>query len=81
MQTITKTVDEMGRVMLPTPMRDALDLGVGAPVQITMKDDEIIIKKQNASCTFCGCEETIAELNGKCICAHCRELLCRGKEI
>ncbi|MCI8332034.1 MAG: AbrB/MazE/SpoVT family DNA-binding domain-containing protein [Clostridiales bacterium] len=80
MQTTTKTVDEMGRVVLPAHMRAALDLGIGVLVQITMKEDEIIIKKQKAACTFCGREDSLTQHNGKCVCAHCRQILANQKE-
>ena len=80
MNETTKSLDEMGRVTLPAHLRAELDLGVGALVQISLKGDEIIIRKQHDSCTFCGREDALTKLNGKCICMRCRQKLCNLKE-
>ena len=75
MNETTKSVDEMGRVVLPAHLRAALDLGIGTLVNISMKGDEIIIRKQHAACTFCGREDALTKLNGKYICRLCRHKL------
>ena len=75
MNETTKSLDEMGRVTLPAHLRAELDLGVGALVQISLRGDEIIIRKQQAACTFCGREDALTKLNGKYICRHCRQKL------
>ena len=44
--TIIRQIDELGRIVLPKSLRDALGLSAGDEVEITLGKDEIIIKRR-----------------------------------
>jgi AbrB family looped-hinge helix DNA binding protein len=46
-KTLTRTVDQMGRVVIPSEFRKALDLNTDDVVEITVTGNkQILIKKQ-----------------------------------
>ena len=49
-------IDEVGRIVLPAELRNALDLEIKTPIEIHLSkaENEIIIKKHKLSCIFCG---------------------------
>ncbi len=73
--SITRTVDEFGRISLPIGMRRALDINERDEVVVEAGEGCIIIKKSSKSCVFCGKLDNLTEFNGKCICATCKSKL------
>lgn len=45
MEAKKRCIDELGRIVLPIEMREALNLKQGDSVDISSKDDAIILKK------------------------------------
>lgn len=66
-----RTIDELGRVVLPLEIRHKLDLGSNDKVRIIEKNGEIVFEKYKPSCTFCGTEESLVGFNDKYICKKC----------
>lgn len=69
-------IDDVGRLVIPKPMRKAMSITENDPVEIACSDNGYItIKKVFDSCVFCNSTEELKSLKGKCICKYCLELL------
>ncbi len=66
-----RRVDELGRIVIPKGMRNVMDIKTEDEVILTMGEDEIVIRKVNPSCVFCGTDEGLVSMNGREICAEC----------
>lgn len=66
-----KKIDELGRLVIPKEIRNALDIDNGT-VQFYMDGDALIVKKWNAHCVFCGGTDGLIEYKDKLICESCR---------
>lgn len=72
----SKHVDEVGRIVLPKPLRDQVGiLSEKTPVEIYAEENKIIIKTYAPGCVICGDIENTVELNGKKVCKDCIEKL------
>lgn len=67
---IVRPIDETGRIVLPKPFREMLNLSLKDDVIITVENDAIIVKKFANSCAFCGGDHDI-KFGGVLICADC----------
>lgn len=70
---IIRKIDELGRIVLPLELRQALELNKNTPVQIRLdiEKQQIIIHKEKPGCTFCGNENNLIPHKGKNICTDC----------
>lgn len=53
MNTITRKIDELGRVVLPTELRAKLALNVTDTVEFTFENDSIVIRPGSPRCNLC----------------------------
>jgi len=68
---IVRKIDELGRIVLPAEMRKILGISEKDPVEISTKDDAIIIKKWGSECVFCGSPDDLKIFKDKSVCAKC----------
>ncbi|HEY8415649.1 MAG TPA: AbrB/MazE/SpoVT family DNA-binding domain-containing protein [Thermaerobacter sp.] len=76
-------VDRLGRLVVPTPIRQALGITPGTPIAIAVDGEDIVLEKYRPRCVFCGAptEETVV---GKVVCPKGRSGLAawgRGQRI
>lgn len=64
-------IDNLGRIVIPAPIRKTYDLNKGDAVEIFIDDNGIILKKYNPSCVFCGGMENTLSYKGKIVCEDC----------
>ncbi len=69
---IIRKVDELGRVVLPVEMRRTLGIEERDPLEISLEGENVILRKVQNVCIFCGGEKDLLEYTGKCICCDCR---------
>ena len=69
---ILRRVDELGRVVLPIELRRSLDIEEKDPLEISVEEDRIILRKYQPTCIFCGAESDLLDYRGKKICAVCQ---------
>ena len=72
---IVRKLDELGRVVLPMEMRNTLDINPKDPIEIFVEGNEIILRKYEPNCIFCGSSDNNVLLNGKRVCRKCIEKL------
>lgn len=72
---IVRKVDELGRVVLPIELRRTLDIEVKDSLEIYVDGSNIILKKYEPACIFCGDAKDVFVHKNKNICPNCmREL-------
>lgn len=68
---IIRTVDDMGRIVIPKELRRQLDMEVATDVEIFTDGESIILKRCERLCAFCGGEAGLVTFKGKLLCADC----------
>ena len=69
---IVRNVDELGRVVLPMELRESLGIKERDPLEIFVNGSEIILKKYEPDCIFCGDSIDITLYKGKKVCIKCK---------
>lgn len=77
---IVRRIDELGRVVIPREVRNICNLAEGDPVEIFVEKGNVILKKYQACCIFCGTTDNILNYKGKPICLDCKDDLGADKE-
>ena len=72
---IVRHLDKLGRVVLPMELRNAFELKEKDGVEIFVDGDDIVLRKYNPSCIFCGDADDIIPYEGKNVCKKCIERL------
>lgn len=70
---ITRNLDELGRIVIPIELRKKLNLHEKDPVQISIKNDSIILQKKQNTCVFCNSIEHLEKFNFQYICTDCKK--------
>ncbi len=68
---IVRKVDDLGRVVLPVELRRTLNIEIKDPLEIYVDGDQVILKKYEPTCIFCGEGKGIKIFDGKNICPSC----------
>ena len=68
---IVRNIDELGRIVIPIEIRKRLGLGEKDPLEISVKDDTILLARPRFRCVFCGSEAALREHRGRAVCASC----------
>ncbi len=68
---IVRKVDELGRIVLPIELRRTLDIEVKDPLEIYVHEDQIILKKYQPACIFCGSGDDVHRIHDKNVCQAC----------
>lgn len=72
---IVRRIDELGRVVIPKEMRKVLELKERDPMEIEIEGTEIILRKYENRCAFCGKVKPEHNFKEKKICKRCMEEL------
>jgi AbrB family transcriptional regulator, transcriptional pleiotropic regulator of transition state genes len=68
---IIRHIDELGRIVIPIEIRKSFGLGEKDPLEISVKDETILLSKPQSLCIFCGRDEPLAEHRGRFVCRTC----------
>ncbi|MFO7941915.1 MAG: AbrB/MazE/SpoVT family DNA-binding domain-containing protein [Bacillota bacterium] len=68
---IVRKVDELGRVVIPIELRRTLDISRKDSLEIYVDGDNIILRKYEPGCIFCGSVEDTQQYRGKIVCESC----------
>ena len=77
---IVRRVDELGRVVIPIELRNKFGIAEKDPIEIYVDGSNIILKKYEPNCIFCGNSKKLSEYKGKLVCDKCLEKLSEIKE-
>ena len=71
-----REIDSVGRIVIPMQIRKELGLlEPGSKLELFCDGKQIVAKKALRDCVFCGSNEALIELDGKCICRTCLDKL------
>ena len=68
---IVRKLDELGRIVIPIEIRHTLNLNERDPVEIFVDGRNIVLRKYEPTCIFCGSTKNTFDFNGRMICAAC----------
>lgn len=72
---IVRKIDQLGRFVLPSELRNLLNYNDGDQMEIFTDGDNIILRKYQCSCIFCKNTEDLEFFMGKPICSSCLDKL------
>lgn len=72
---IVRKVDDLGRIVLPIELRRTLNIEIKDSLEIYVDGEQIILKKYQPSCVFCGEAKDVVNFKGKNICKQCIKAL------
>ncbi len=78
---VVRRVDELGRIVIPIPieLRRTLDIAEKDALEIYVDGEQIILKKYEPACIFCGDARDVINYKGKNICVKCLEEIKQGR--
>ncbi|KEH91653.1 AbrB family transcriptional regulator (plasmid) [Clostridium botulinum C/D str. BKT12695] len=69
---VVRKVDSLGRVVLPKELRRTLDIVEDeTSMEIFVKGEDVILRKHQPACVFCGEASEVIQHKGKNICKSC----------
>ena len=72
---IVRTVDELGRVVIPIEIRNKFDIAEKDPIEIYVDGSSIVLRKYEPNCIFCGNTKNLISFNDKLVCSRCAQKL------
>ena len=72
---IVRSIDNMGRLVLPIELRKMMKLGEKDQVEIFTAGNTIVLKKYAPCCTFCQSTVDLTSFKGQNVCAKCIQKL------
>lgn len=72
---IVRKVDELGRIVLPIELRRTLDIAEKDALEIYVDGNNVVLRKYQPACVFCGDAREVKAFHGKNICANCMQEL------
>lgn len=68
-----RRVDHLGRLVIPSEIRRAMELDYNREIEMTVRGDELVLRRYTPGCIFCGGSNGLKAYEGKYICVACRE--------
>lgn len=68
---VVRKVDELGRIVIPVELRRTLNIDVKDALEIYVDGDQVILKKYEPACIFCGDARDVVNYKSKNICKNC----------
>ena len=68
---IVRHLDELGRIVIPIEIRKRFGLTERDALEITVKDQTILLSRPRSTCVFCGSTSSIVEHRGRGVCRSC----------
>ena len=77
---VVRRVDELGRIVIPIELRRTLDIEIKDALEIYVDRDQIILKKYEPACLFCGNARDVQNYKGKNICQECLDSIAKIRD-
>lgn len=68
---VVRKVDELGRIVVPIEIRNKLNISEKDPVEIFVEGKNIVLKKFEPNCIFCGNTKNLTSFKDKLVCNKC----------
>ena len=72
MKGIVRKIEGLGRMVIPKAVREHMKITPEDSIEFIISgNDEVIIRRFQESCVFCGDKENLKEYLGKYVCKNC----------
>lgn len=68
---VVRRVDELGRIVIPIELRNKLGIVEKDPLEIYVDGSNIVLKKFETNCVFCGNSKKLVKYEDKLVCNKC----------
>ena len=68
---ITRKIDQLGRVVLPSELRRQFGIREGDLIEIYVDAGRIVLAKLQERCVLCSTAQDLREIAGKFMCVNC----------
>lgn len=72
---MVRKIDDLGRIVVPAETRRLFNIREGDELAIAVENGAIVIRKLDATCTFCGSTKDVGSHKGKGVCNRCKKEL------
>lgn len=72
---MVRRIDELGRIVIPSEIRQTMGIRLKDAIEIFIENDRIILQKYQPSCIFCKETEDLVDFGEKRVCRSCIEKL------
>lgn len=72
---MVRKIDSLGRIVLPIELRRVLEIDEDAALEIFVEGDQVVLKKYQPACVFCGEAKNVGQFRGRNICEACRKAI------
>ncbi len=68
---IIRHLDELGRIVIPIEIRKRFGLTERDALEISVKNQTILLTRPRSACVFCGSTGAVLEHRGQAVCHDC----------
>ncbi|HEY5685795.1 MAG TPA: AbrB/MazE/SpoVT family DNA-binding domain-containing protein [Acidimicrobiia bacterium] len=72
---IARKIDDLGRIVIPAETRRLFNIREGDQLTIAIEGANIVLRKLESTCVFCGATDQVSPFKGKGVCVGCRAQL------
>lgn len=72
---MSRPVDELGRIVIPKEIRNALGINTKDLLEIHLDNNTIVLKKSENKCALCGSTDDLLPFNDRFVCTRCTNSL------
>lgn len=72
---IARKIDDLGRIVIPAETRRLFNIREGDQLAISIEGQNIVLRKLEDTCIFCGTTDQVGVFKGRGICNVCRSQL------
>jgi transcriptional pleiotropic regulator of transition state genes len=76
---IVRHLDELGRIVIPIEIRKRFGLTERDALEISVKNQTILLHRPKSTCVFCGSSRAVVEHRERGICQSCLDELADSK--
>lgn len=69
---IARKIDDLGRIVIPAETRRLFNIREGDQLTISIEGSNIVLRKLESTCVFCGATENVLGFKGRGLCSQCR---------
>jgi len=69
---IARKIDDLGRIVIPAETRRLFNIREGDQLVISIEGPNIVLRKLEDTCIFCGSTDHVGVFKGRGICSVCR---------
>ncbi|MEJ5186752.1 MAG: AbrB/MazE/SpoVT family DNA-binding domain-containing protein [Candidatus Geothermincolales bacterium] len=68
---IVRRIDELGRIVIPMELRKTLNIKQKDQIEIFVQGDNIVLRKYQPGCVFCGNQDKLKRFKNLDVCTKC----------